>query len=313
MASRNAGPAALAGLLLGVALLAGAAPAQELTRIVAVVNDDAISIHDLTARFRFTAATTGIPQDEAERDELLREVLESLIDERLKQQVSERFGVPVTTAELEAAFTRFAAQYGHTPESFRAALEEGDIPEVTIWSQINADIRWAKIVRSRVALTPDDVDSEIESIRAAEGTPEYLVRRIFLAAEDEEGRARARARAEQLRGEVLAGADFGVVALRHSQSLLDAPGGEWVRGNAVDEATGEALGATEPGNVTRPVEVPGGVYLAEVLDRRVVTLPDDPGQLRALAEALVFRRLVDSADRGLIRRLRADALIDRRL
>lgn len=315
MASRKASPAGSAALLFGAALLAGAgaAPAQELTRIVAVVNDDAISAHDLGARFRFTAATTGMPQDEAQRDELLREVLEALIDEHLKQQVAERFRVEVTTGELEAAFARFASQYGHDTESFRAALEDGNIPEVTVWSKINADLRWAKIVQARVTFTPDDVDSEIESIRAAEGTPEYLVRRIFLAAEDDADRARAREQAIQLRGEILGGADFGAVALRHSRSLPDAPGGEWVRGNAIDAAMGEALQATAPGNVTRPVEVPGGVYLVEVLDRRVVALPEDPMELRSIAETLVFRRLVTAADRGLIRQLRADALIDRRL
>ena len=59
-----------------------AAQEQEITRVVAVVNDEPISVLDLAARVRLTVATLGAPEDEGEREVMVQEVLETLIDER---------------------------------------------------------------------------------------------------------------------------------------------------------------------------------------------------------------------------------------
>ena len=286
---------------------------QELTRIVAVVNNELISIHDLAARVRLTFATLGVPEAESERDRLVAEVLETLIDERLKVQAAKRMDVNIGGTEAEAAYVRLAQTYGMTADGFRRTLRQQGIAEVTVWAKIDADLRWGRIVRGRAAVPPEDVEDEMADIRAAEGQPEYRIRRIVLLVHTEEKRGAAREEAAQLRGDLLDGEDFGLTALRHSQGLPDSPGGDWVRGDAVDPALAAALSRLEEGEISDPVETPGAVYLVQVLARRAVTVPENENVLRQQADQLVFRRNALAADRSLLRQLRASALIDRRL
>ena len=286
---------------------------QEITRVVAVVNDEPISILDLAARVRFTVATLGAPEDEGERERMVQEVLESLIDERLKVQAAERLSVEIRGSEAEAAFGRYAGTFGMDPDAFTRTLRQQGISEVTVWAKIDADLRWGRIIRGQVVVAPDAVEAEIASIRAAEGQPEYRIRRIVLLADGDRDRARVREDAVRLRDELEAGADFQLLALRHSEGLPDSPGGDWVRGDAVDPVLAEVLARLEQGAVSDPVETAGAIYLVLLLDRRAVTVPDDEAGLRRQAEDLVFRRNALTTDRTLVRQLRASALIDRRL
>ena len=285
----------------------------ELTRVVAVVNDEPISVHDLAARVRLTVATLGAPDSEGEQERMVQEVLESLIDERLKVQAAERLAVEIRGNEAEAAYARFAGTFGMDPESFTQSLRQQSISEVTVWTKIDADLRWGQIIRRQVVVAPDEVDEEMASIRAAEGQPSSGFAGSFSWPT---GTATGRLpgwEADRLRGQLAAGADFRLLALRHSQGLPDSPGGDWVRGDAVDPTLAEALAQLETGAVSAPVETAGAVYLIQLLDRRAVTVPDNEAALRRQADELVFRRNALTTDRTLIRQLRASALIDRRL
>ena len=315
---RRPRPARFGLLVLGGLLLAppaGQVWAQEyeLTRVVAVVNDEPVSVHDLAARVRLTMATLGAPESEAEQDRMVAEVLESLIDERLKVQAAKRLSVRIRGNEAEAAYARFAGTFGMDPDSFTETLRQQGISEVTVWTKIDADLRWGQIIRRQVVVAPDEVDEEMASIRAAAGQPEFRIRRIVLLADRDRDRAAVRAEADRLHADLAAGADFRVLALRHSQGLPDSPGGDWVRGDAVDPLLAAALAGLEPGAVSAPVETAGAVYLVQLLDRRAVSVPDDEAALRRQADELVFRRNAVTTDRTLMRQLRASALIDRRL
>ena len=315
---RRPRPARFGLLVLGGLLLAppaGQVWAQEyeLTRVVAVVNDEPVSVHDLAARVRLTMATLGAPESEAEQDRMVAEVLESLIDERLKVQAAKRLSVQIRGNEAEAAYARFAGTFGMDADSFTETLRQQGISEVTVWTKIDADLRWGQIIRRQVVVAPDEVDEEMASIRAAAGQPEFRIRRIVLLADRDRDRAAVRAEADRLHADLAAGADFRVLALRHSQGLPDSPGGDWVRGDAVDPLLAAALAGLETGAVSAPVETAGAVYLVQLLDRRAVSVPDDEAALRRQADELVFRRNAVTTDRTLMRQLRASALIDRRL
>ncbi len=286
---------------------------QELSRIVAVVNDELISIYDLSARVRFTVATLGMPEDPAEQDRLVVEVLESLIDERLKVQAAERLAIEVSGAEAEGAYARLAQTFGLNADEFGRTLREQGISDLTVWSKIDADLRWGQIIQRRAIVSASDVDQEMMSIRAAEGQPEYRIRRIVLLAGNDEERIAARTEAGRLLEELGAGTDFGLLALRHSQGLPDPPEGDWVRGDAVDPALAAVLAQMQDGEVSEPIDTPGAVYVVQLLGRRAVSVPDNEDLLRRQAEQVLFRRNAVTVDRSLLRQLRAGALIDRRL
>ena len=63
-------------------LLAAPAAAQE-TRIAAVVNDDIVSLNDLSNRMLLVMRSSGMEDTKQNRDRVSSQVLRSLIDERL--------------------------------------------------------------------------------------------------------------------------------------------------------------------------------------------------------------------------------------
>ena len=70
-------------------LLAASAVAQE-TRIAAVVNDDIVSLNDLSNRMLLVMRSSGMEDTKQNRDRVSSQVLRSLIDERLQMQEAKR-------------------------------------------------------------------------------------------------------------------------------------------------------------------------------------------------------------------------------
>ena len=90
----------LFAVLLGVALLAptaAVAPAEDVGRIAAVVNDQPITFVDLDTRLRLALLSAGLPVSEEARQRFLPQVLRQLIDEKLQLVYSPL--MPVTFRE----------------------------------------------------------------------------------------------------------------------------------------------------------------------------------------------------------------------
>src|SRR5579862_1020565 len=86
-------------------LLAGGALAQE-TRIAAIVNDDVVSLDDLSNRMRLVMRSSGIEDTPENRQRISGQVLRSLIDEKLEMQEVKRLNVSVSKDEVDQAFHR---------------------------------------------------------------------------------------------------------------------------------------------------------------------------------------------------------------
>src|SRR5215211_1182455 len=72
---------------------AGHAPEM---RIAAVVNDDVVSVLDLVSRMQMVMLSSNIPDTPELRERMGRQVLRSLVDERLQMQEGKRQNITVT-------------------------------------------------------------------------------------------------------------------------------------------------------------------------------------------------------------------------
>ena len=77
-------------LLLQVLLPLQSAWSQGSQRIVAIVNQEAISQFDLHSRIRFVIFSSGLPNNQSSYKRLKRQALTGLINERLKAQEAKR-------------------------------------------------------------------------------------------------------------------------------------------------------------------------------------------------------------------------------
>ena len=99
-------------------LLPLAAAAQGL-RVVARVNDDAITDCDLSQRVLFAIRTTGLTDSPELRQRMASQILRQMIDEKLQLQDAKRLGLKTSQTELDQRFTDIERAAGMGRGQFR--------------------------------------------------------------------------------------------------------------------------------------------------------------------------------------------------
>lgn len=270
---------------LAVAAVTGAG-AQELQRIAAIVNDEVVSMHDLTTRLQMVLQTSDIEDTPQNRQRLLPQILRSLIDERLQLQEAKRRNISITASDMKDAISGIERTNNIPPGQFDKFLAEHQIPRQTVLDQIRAGVAWQKLVsrrlRPNVTVGDDEVDEIVGRLKSRVGQPEYRIAEIFLAVDsprdDEEVRRTALRMVEQLRG----GARFDAIARQFSQAATAAVGGDagWVRDGEIGDEVMAVVKALAPGGVSEPVRVPSGYQILRLIETRATGISAEDVKLK---------------------------------
>lgn len=94
---------------LALTLWSGA-QAQMLDRVVAVINDEAISYRDVEARVRLALVSSNIPDSQEARQRVVPQVLRKMIDERLQLQEAQRLSIVLSNADVDGAIATIEQQ-----------------------------------------------------------------------------------------------------------------------------------------------------------------------------------------------------------
>ena len=251
---------------------AGHAPEM---RIAAVVNDEVISMFDLVSRMQMIMLSSNIPDTPELRERMGRQVLRSLIDERLQLQEAKRQNVTVPDSDVEKALQKIAQQNNMSTEQLTELLKSRGIGRSALVDQVKATLVWAKLVRRQAAQTVDISDEEIDEAvkRAQENAKEAQTRigEIFLTVDNPAQDEEVRRFAERLSQEMRRGARFSAVARQFSQAASAPVGGDmgWLRPDQLPSELAKAVAQLSPGDLSAPIPYGGGYYLLLVLDRRL--------------------------------------------
>ncbi|HJT07647.1 MAG TPA: peptidylprolyl isomerase [Stellaceae bacterium] len=272
-----------------VFLLAGSAVAQE-TRIAAIVNDEVISLNDLSNRMQLVMRSSGMEDTPQNRSRIQPQILRSLIDEKLQMQEAKRLNVTVTPEELDQAFARIEQQNNMTKGALDDFLKESGVPRSTLADQLSASIAWGKLVRNRlmqdVTISDEEVTEALNQLKQEADVPQNRVSEIFLAVDapgqDEDAKRLADRLIDQIRG----GANFAAVAQQFSQSPSAAVGGDigWVTSAQLSPEIGGAIDKMKPGEMSYPIRTPAGYYLLYLRERRKLGQPNPDDTVLSLVE-----------------------------
>jgi len=258
-----------------------AAPGQSPTghapemRIAAVVNDDVVSVLDVVSRMQMVMLSSNIPDTPELRERMGRQVLRSLVDEKLQLQEAKRQNVTVTDADVEKALQQIAQQNNMSTEQLTGLLKSRGIGRSALVDQVKATLVWSKLVRRQAAQTVDVSDEEIDEAvkRARENAkePQTRIAEIFLAVDNPAQSEEVRRFAERLSQEMRRGARFSAVARQFSQAASAPVGGDmgWLRADQLPAELANAVARLNPGDLSAPIPYGGGYYLLLVLDRRL--------------------------------------------
>jgi len=127
--------------LLVAMLLALAAPARAQT-VVVMVNGEPITEYDIEQRTKLNFLSL---HKQSPRNEVINE----LIDEKVKIKEAKRFGVDPTSSDIEQAYAQMSSRMRISVDQLTKSLESQGIRPETLKTRIKADMVWGSLVRGR--------------------------------------------------------------------------------------------------------------------------------------------------------------------
>lgn len=244
--------------------------------IAAVVNSDIVTIHDLRQRVLFMMATTGAEADEASIQRLQRQALRNLVDEHLQMQESEKYEQTISDESVDQSVARLLSQNGADPNKLVSDLAAAGVSIETLRDQVRSELAWQRIVNglygSRIRISDAQIDENLNQLTANASKPKFRVAEIYIeASPDIGGMEGAMEGAGAMIAQVKGGAPFPLLAQQFSSAASAARGGDvgWVREGELRPEIDAVITTMEAGSVSNPIQVPGGVYVVALIDKKV--------------------------------------------
>ncbi len=242
--------------------------------------------------------------------------MQQLTEDRVKKQAAKEMQIELPEGAIEAGVAEFATGRGLQVEDVYKVLDARGIDKQTMYDFVESGLLWREVVgtkfRARATPTEADLDAALEF--NATRPVEMLTLAEIALPYAEHGEAETDALANDLYRRITSGASFAEMARQYSRSD-SAPNGGTMEPMAAaqlpDSFRAQVL-LLSPGQVTRPLPIPGGIALVKLISINEVrpekAPADDPEAREALRQQL-FTERITSFGQGYLQELLGDALI----
>ncbi|MEO7621980.1 MAG: peptidylprolyl isomerase [Gallionella sp.] len=254
--------------------------AAELDSIVAVVNEDVITRHELDERvqevvLQLQKQDTPLPAS----DVLEKQILERMITDMLQQQYAHENGIRVDDTQLNLAITRIAQQNSFPSlAEFRAKLEADGVDYKKFREEIRGEIISTRLrereVDSKLIISEGEVDNYLANkARIGSAGEEFHLAHILVVVPEQASAEKiqaARARAELALSKLNEGADFAQVTAGISDANDALKGGDlgWRSGDSIPPLFLNELQNMKPGETSGVLRSPSGFHILRLLEKR---------------------------------------------
>jgi peptidyl-prolyl cis-trans isomerase SurA len=260
---------------------AQAAPPRALSvdRVIAIVNDEAITQHEVDDAKR--VVLTKMKQQNVEPpapDVLEKQVLERLITERSLMQYAKETGLRIDDTQIERAIQRIAQDNKLSPEEFKKALALEKISYAKYRDDVRGELVVQRLrereIESRLTVSDTEVDHYLATLKAQNtGDSEYQLAHILVLVPEQANadqiEARRRRAEEALRA-IKNGAEFGQVAAGFSDANDALRGGNlgWRAGARLPTVFADQVRTMKAGEVSPVLRSASGFHIVKLIDRR---------------------------------------------
>ena len=300
------------GILLTNSLPGIASGSVVVDRVVAVVNNEVITLSDLQRE-------EALKKRDTARDDRL--VLEDMIDRKLQMAAAKREGVDVTDKELDDAVADIMKRNSMDMMQFSMALsKEGLTPEqyrVELREQITLSRLFNKNVRSGVNVDEAEARAFYQNNPKTFSLPEEIrVRLIFLPVPEQatpDQTAAIKEKAQSVYARVQKGEDFIHLVREASQGETTSQDGDlgfMQREDALPEIV-EAARALKPGESSSPFRCAGGYNIIKLEEVRTPVKPFE--KVKDDIMKTLYEQKLENTYRSWLQALRSDSHIENRL
>ena len=295
---------------------------QSAEYVVALVNGSAIKHaeykQELDSTYqRFHEA--GQLVDGLMYEQLKTEILESLINLRLLDQLGHKQGIRIEDDQVETYYQASVARYP-SQRTYRKSIKEAGLTETDIKDRIRRTLVAQKIVETDITPKASVSDAEIQAYYDAnphEFEHDVLVHAAHILIKvspwaDDETKKKAKKKIQEIRTRIQDGADFAAMAKKFSEGPSKVNGGDlgYFGTAQMAPAFETAAFSLQPDQMSDVVSTRFGYHLIKVYDRK-------PAGKKSLTEAGPILRSrfekerIDSHLKQLVDKLKAEARIER--
>jgi len=313
--------------LLPVVLTAAASEGVIIDRVVAVVNDDVITLTEVQEEGLQTIRKIVQETLGEERERRLRsterQILDELITRKLQLQEAKKEKIEATASEVRSAIEELKKRNNLTSDDeLKAAMSRELLSEEQFRKGIAEQVALTKLVtrqvRSKVVVSDEEArryyDQHKEQFKAI---PQVRIRHLLVPIPQQpalEDMLRAKSRIEEAQALMKLGARFSTVAKQYSEGPLATSSGEiWTmkRGELAPELEQMAL-ILPIGQVSGIIPNPAGFHLIQVEERVAgQILPFE--QVKENLHIILFEQKAEAKFKEWVQSLKAKASVEMKM
>jgi len=279
---------------------------QFIDGVAAIVNDGVVlksQLRDELALIVKRAQEQGFQLPPA--NVLQEQVLERLILTEIQLQRADQIGLAVSDQMLNDAIERMAQQAGIPFDQMPATLAQDGIDYADFRRGMREEITLEQLRRIMVAQNIEVSDREIDQcitdlednvvVNSSWNLSHILINLPEGATAEQI--AETQAEAESIYEQIMAGADFGEMAIRHSQSDTALRGGAlgWIEGQKIPSFFLDVLTNMKAGDVSKPFRTTSSFHIVKVNELRSAVERSEINQTHARHILITPNEIIDDA------------------
>lgn len=298
-------PLLFACLAIGLLVAPAASRAQS---VVVMVNGEPITNLDIEQRTKLTVLSTRNTPSR-------QDVIEELINEKVKIKEAKKFGVDPSASDIDASYASMGSRMRISTDQLTKTLEAQGIRPETLRSRIRADMVWSSLVRGRYKDSLLIAEKDVQAALGSDTKPdtesfEYQMRPIVLIVPQGAASSLTESRkkeAEALRERVQSCAD--------AEAMFRAMQNATIRATVTKTSADlpgtlrEMLDKTPIGRLTAPEVTRQGVEMVALCARNPTTV--DTPKKREIREKL-YAEKYEAKSKSYLRDVRKAAMIEYR-
>jgi len=284
-----------------------AMPTIASAQVVVVANGSPITELDIKQRQRLIAGSTH-------KHVTRQEVINELIDDRLKIAKAKTYGLVIDQKQVDAAFATMARRQGVSPQQFEKFLNRSGVTPYAVKQRLRAQMTWNEMIRGKFAASLNVTDADVErALRARhEGATQvgyaytlYPVTVVVPQGSSQAVMAEKRREAENLRSRFTSCAQglplargLGNVAVREPITRYSA---------SLPKPFRDLLDKMPVGHLTTPDVTAQGLQMFALCGKKQTT-QDSPEKAKMRQE--IYQKRFEAASRNFLDELRRSAWIE---
>ena len=309
--------------VFGYPFVTNSKSAEIVDRIVAVVNDEVITLIELNNTLKpymEKIRSLGYPQEKEQ--ELIfnvrKDMLDRLVNQKIEDQEIKRSKVEITEEQIDKTIERIKETNYLTDEQLRAALAKDGFTMEEYRQKIKDQILRERLVnlkvKSKIVITKEDIKAYYEKhIEEYGGKQKYHLRNIIMQVplfSDSEKKLEIKARMDEILERLKAGESFKALATKYSESPAASDGGDLgeFEFDSLSPQLQKAIEKIKPGEFTPVLDTDQGYqifFLEEILKYPGKTLEEMSPEI----ERILFNESIDKKYQAWIGDLRKQSVI----